>query len=201
MFYFPLSLPLLVVLRTRIASLEEELKGFWKVQKDQSHFFSSPLCPQWEAPSRLLQPLGWSWGCSHGCISHGRRCWGLSHIFELGILPLGRKMCNGLLKSPRLACLFIWKAHAINSNLDEQPNSRCSLLTFWRINKDGPMMLGLLWSSSLILQGEVMLLFVKLCLQWTPCVFLKTPSLNFKILLSYDKVLLKHQEHFNNFQC
>lgn len=152
------------ILRTRIASLEEELKGFWKVLENHRFTFSLPhyalVATRNEnfLPSSCsfraglgVAPMGatlvaggagdWvtTWSLGFCPWAHGPPfCKQFSNVsISIKFIRLGvciRKMWNWVLKSPRLPCSFISKAGAVNSSLDEWPNSRCSLLTFWRIS-------------------------------------------------------------------
>lgn len=166
-------------------------KGFEKSWKTTESLFLFPIMFLWLHAMGSSFPAVAASGLVSGLLppEHGRSSWGLSHNFELRILPLGpqasfckqfsnvstfmtfirlevgiRTISNCVLKIPTFAYLLISKAGPMNSKLDVWPYSRCLFLTFWRIKRDGQMTLGLLWSSSPVLQSSHTQ-FVKLCLQ------------------------------------
>lgn len=140
-----------------VHSWRRRFNGFEKSWKTTESLFLFPIMFLW------LHAMGSSFPAvaAPGLVSallppeHDRSSWGLSHNFELGILPLGpqasfckqfsnvgtfmtfirlemgiRKIWNCVLKMPKFAHWLISKAGAMNSKLAVWPYSRCLFFDF-----------------------------------------------------------------------
>lgn len=90
-FISPFLCLILLSQELELHSWRRRLRGFEKSRKPTESLFFFPIMLLWLLAMRSSLPPAAASGLLSGLLPtvHGRSSWGLSHNFELGILPLG----------------------------------------------------------------------------------------------------------------